>query len=566
MSFRCTTCNGSMVFDIASQQMKCLHCGSICAPEAFRVRDTASPAQAETDHTLECPHCLAPLSEAERKGSSCPYCSGALPKMEEALSAPENLAVFLCENCGAELEGTEDSMIGHCPYCGSQSMVKNESREGKAVERIIPFKITRERCSELYQDFAKQIRYLPKDFKSSEHIQKFTGIYMPYYEYDGSFGEASLTGTKTVEEKARYDVVNTYSIPASIQGEYLRGAPFDASKYLDAEISRRAMPFDTTLEVDFHPAYLAGFYADASTVSPELYRSDAQGQAEKDVVGEIGAKVSEEHGIKLESSSSIETAVTGHHSVLFPMWFLTWRKENRVAYAVINGASGKVVSDLPLDLRAFWLGCGKLALVIFLLLELFFQPTPQLTSLVSLGAALCMGAGILYSTKTVYDKQMHTHDKGWNNGAPAEPEPHKAPKAKKPISEKKAGCLAGLLVWGTSALIILALLFSYLVNLNLLALFVPVVTLAFTIYAAKKVFTWQKSIRERQGGISITILLLTVVLNSLIVFLSPASDLWYYLGDGLCIAGLILSSLGMIGLYNVGTTRPLPKLFDRSEV
>jgi hypothetical protein len=122
------------------------------------------------------------------------------------------------------------------------------------------------------------------------------------------------------------------------------------------------------------------------------------------------------------------------------------------------------------------------------------------------------------------------------------------------------------MVWGISALIILAVLFSVLVDRSLPALFVPVATLAFTIYAAKKVFTWQKSIRERQGGISIAILLLTVVLNPLIVFLSPASDLWYYLGDGLCIAGLVLSSLGMISLYNVGTTRPLPKLFDRSEV
>ena len=108
-----------------------------------------------------------------------------------------------------------------------------------------------------------------------------------------------------------------------------------------------------------------------------------------------------------------------------------------MAYAVINGASGKVVSDLPLDLRAFWLGCGKFALVLFLLLELFFQPTPQLTSLISLLAALCMGGGIVLSTRTVYDKQMHVHDKGWNNGATAEPEP---PKASRPAKEKKPLC------------------------------------------------------------------------------------------------------------------------------
>lgn len=564
MAFRCMDCNGSMVFDIASQEMKCLHCGSTCAPAAFRVRDTAATTQRETEkQALDCPHCLALLSEEARENGSCPYCGGTLPGDEEVLSKAEDLAVFLCQNCGAELEGAEDSMIAHCPYCGSQSMVRNQSREGGTVERIIPFKITRERCAELYQNFAKKIRYLPKDYKSAEHIQKFTGIYMPYYEYDSSFGEATLTGTKTVEEHARYDVINTYSIPAQIQGEYLRGAPFDASKYLDDEISQRSMPFDTTLEVDFHPAYLAGFYADASTVSPELYLTDACAQTEKDMVGEIGAKVSEEHGIQLEPSSKIETTVTDHHSVLFPLWFLTWRKENRVAYAVINGASGKVVSDLPLDLRAFWLGCGKFALVIFLLLELLFQPTPQLTSLVSLGAALCMGAGILYSTKTVYDKQMHVHDKGWNNGASVQPHP---PKEKKPRSEKKAGCLARLLVWGGAAIIIMAVFFSVLVERSLAALFVPVATLAFTIYAAKQVYTWQKSIEERDGSISITVLLVTVVLNSVIVYLSPASDLWYYLGDALCIVGLVLSSLGMIRIYNVGTTRPLPKLFDRNEV
>lgn len=561
MAFRCTQCNGSMVFDIASQQMKCQHCGSTCAPQDFRFRDAAVSALSE-DSAQACPHCSAPLSEEDWTLKACPYCGGTLPErgaLPEQRTA-DALAVFLCQNCGAELEATEDSLIGLCPYCGAQSMVRDTTREGSAVERIIPFKITRERCGELYADFTKKVRYLPRDFRDAQHLQSFTGIYMPYYEYDADFGQAALTGTKTAEQHVRYDVVNTYSLPLELEGAYLRGAPFDGSKYLDDEISRRAMPFDTTQEVVFHPAYLSGFYADASTVPPELYEEDARKQAEQDVMGEAEAKVSEAHGIKLESSSTLETTVTDHHSVLFPLWFLTWRKGDRVAYAVINGVSGKVVSDLPLDLRAFWLGCGKLALVIFLLLELLFQPTPQLTSCVSLGAALCMGAGIVHSTKTAYEKQMHVHDKGWTGGSPP-PEPQK--QEPKKGGWKLRGCL---IIAGITALFLLIPAIMVLRQDSSAAPYLAVITPVYTIFAAYRVFSWQKHLQEKDGGAAILLLLVTVVLNVAILLISPVSDLWYYAGDALCIAGLVLSSFGMLRMYNVGTTRPLPRLFDRGEV
>lgn len=575
MAFRCSKCNGSMVFDIASQQMKCKHCGSTCAPEAFSVRDTASSIATET-HGIEseCPHCSASLSEQERAGIFCPYCGGILPTesaVQTTAEEAEELSVFLCQNCGAELEATEDSLIGLCPYCGGQSLVKNEGRGGSKVERIIPFKITRERCSELYQDYAGKVLYLPKDFRNSEHLQNFIGIYMPYYKYDVVFQDTTLSGTKT-EEKTSYDLVHTFSIPVEIEGDYLKGAPFDGSKYLDDELSRYLMPFDTTMEVEYHPAYLSGFYADATTVSPDLYTSDARTQAEKDVVGWIDGKVSEEHGIHLSSASKLGGTVTDHHSVLFPMWFLTWRKESRVAYAVINGVSGKIVSDLPLDMGAFWLGCGKLVLLLFLLLELFFQPTPQLTSMISLGAALCMGAGIMLGTKTVYEKQMHINDKGWKNGAssdiPIKKKPSKkkkTPKQEKPLSDKSITVIANIIVWG-SVVILIALMFLDDAGWNVTGWIMAVLTLLFTIFAAKKVYFWQNYIKQKDGGIAIVILLLTVLVNAAVMIFSPASDLWYYAGDAICIVGLVVSSFGMLRIYNVGTTRPLPKLFDRKEM
>ena len=81
MAFRCTNCNGDIRFDIESQLMKCDHCGSTFDPDSFRVRNVS----------------------------------------DEEVLQDQGLTLFLCSGCGAELQGTEESEVGFCPYCGGQS-------------------------------------------------------------------------------------------------------------------------------------------------------------------------------------------------------------------------------------------------------------------------------------------------------------------------------------------------------------------------------------------------------------------------------------------------------------
>ncbi len=65
--------------------------------------------------------------------------------------------------------------------------------------------------------------------------------------------------------------------------------------------------------------------------------------------------------------------------------------------------------------------------------------------------------------------------------------------------------------------------------------------------------------------IAAIIVLAAVLINAATVIISPVDDIWYYLGDALCILFLIAASVVMIRVYNIGTTRPLPKLFGRNE-
>ena len=72
MAFRCENCNGSVTFDVASQQMKCAHCGSSFPPESFRVRDEGT-ADGGTDLTVfRCGGCGADGGKQRRCLPSSP--------------------------------------------------------------------------------------------------------------------------------------------------------------------------------------------------------------------------------------------------------------------------------------------------------------------------------------------------------------------------------------------------------------------------------------------------------------------------------------------------------------
>lgn len=519
--FRCPRCGGEAVFDAATQTVRCPYCESIFDPEEFDVKNESAE-----------------------------------------VNVPEaGMALFTCGGCGAELQGTEDSIVGFCPYCGGQSMLKREGETRRAAEKILPFQISREECAERYKKHAGKARYLPKELTRPEHLESFVGIYMPYYEYDVEIGGMNITGTKTVEHNSRYDVVNTYRIDASVEGSCT--VPFDASRYLDDEIAERTLPFDMTKARPFDASYLSGFYADASTVPAETYYQDAAEAAASDVIDAVGEQIYAREGITVDKpESTVEAKTRGFRTLLLPMWFLTWRKGDRVAYAVVNGESGKVVSDLPVDMGRFAIGCVLIAAALFAVLELFFQPTPLLTSVISLLAGIVMASAVKSGARRVFEKQTHANDKGWTHGAEVSAQPEPAGEKKK-VKKKKSGIPA--FVW---VFIAIAAAYYVLNDTGFSAGLPQMIAAAAVVYLLielRGVARWQKQIPEKQPIRAILLVFLGVLLNAAIVFISPVNDAWYYLGDAACILILILASVSMTRLYNIGTTRPLPKLFDRKE-
>ena len=239
---------------------------------------------------------------------------------------------------------------------------------------------------------------------------------------------------------------------------------------------------------------------------------------------------------------------------LFPVWFLTWRKDDRVAYSVMNGQSGKIAVDLPVDKKQFFLFSALAAVVLFLILSLipaFLQPMTM--------AALCAVLLVLSSQilnrelREIRLQEQHVYDYG------SEAEQKKA-KPKKAT----ASCLGSVLFYVYCGIMAVAAFGTTIGSDGSVG---PVFLLALIgqIVLTVKLIRNAGGMRNKSGLLP-AVLAPVILLFGSYVGVNPEvfpNDAWYYgLATG-CLAGILVNALFVIGRYNDLATRPVPNFFRR---
>ena len=334
--YACPNCGGNLKFDIPSQQLACEYCHTQADPYSFEDKDEKSFANKEYEVT-----------------------------------------VFSCPQCGGEIVSTDNSAAEFCTFCGASTILHSRLRNEKRPGYIIPFKQTKEDCKNAYGKLMKKAIFAPDALKDPKYIDGFRGIYMPYWAfYVEQQGTFEMDGKKT-RRRGDYIITDHYDLKGEVEG-YYKGLSYDASSSFDDNISEKLAPFDVKGMKAFTPAFLSGFYADTADVDSENYRAEAENFAIEETVKKINA-APEFAGIL--DKGSVRSGDLGTHtkevdSTMFPVWFMSYRNGGRVAYATVNGQTGKVVTDLPVDNRKYLWGSLALAVPIFLLLNLFFTLMP----------------------------------------------------------------------------------------------------------------------------------------------------------------------------------------------
>lgn len=329
----CPNCGGEVRFSIESQDMECQSCKTHFDPKNYN----QTPEGMETD--------------------------------------VYKTQVFTCPNCGAEIESTDLSATGFCAYCGSAVVFESRVKEEKKPQKIIPFQITKEQCKKIYLNKIRSFYYRKNDLEDSAYLERFVGFYLPYWLYNFAFHEKLQLEGRKQYQSGNYSIKEDYALSGFLQGE-VDGIPFDASLRFDDNISGVIAPFSKEKMQEFSPNYLLGFYSEISDTEEQSYVGEAFAFLGEEVGRElIGANGFHSPDILLKKPfypDAIEKTVSVDRA-MFPIWFLSYKKGDRIAYAVVNGETGKIYCDIPIEERKFYQASFLLAIPIFIVLNLFFQ-------------------------------------------------------------------------------------------------------------------------------------------------------------------------------------------------
>ena len=534
-----------------------------------------------------CPNCSGNLSfDIASQKLMCDYCKTQLDpyEYEKTRDAEENdmfgVTVFTCPQCGGEIMTTNVTAAGFCTYCGASTILDSRMSSEKRPAHIIPFTRTKEDCRKAYSSLVRKALFAPRELRDPEFLDRFRGIYIPYWVYNYSFGgNMDLTGIKSYR-RGDYKITEHYRLSGEVSADY-KGLTHDASSSFDDNVAAGIAPFEAAKLQPFTPSILCGFYADAPDVDSSVYEEDILDAISEDSISRLsGAPVYRDAGVRMPSTGEFKGKLRGPYlnvreekpvCAYLPVWFLTYRKNDRVAYAVMNGSTGKITADLPVEPVKYLLGSILLAIPIFAVLAFFFTMTGQMVLTAS--SVLALISLVFYGTEiaAISKKDSRSGDKGFRSDSADSTADTKTESVDGKKIVSRFSRIGGTLIWVAAVIFIVIPRFLDILgrlvtdHLHLtvfkiyggisLALLLGAVIYAFS--GAKTEMAKKNLLLHALGSI------LAVIASAAVLIWNPVSDLWFYGGSILAAVGVCLTFMGIIGKYNILATRPLPTFYDR---
>ncbi|MBE6914646.1 MAG: hypothetical protein E7472_06940 [Ruminococcaceae bacterium] len=337
-NYKCPACGGPLQFSNETQDLMCEYCEShfpVAEVEAmFEQKNAAAVAAAEkqTDTAWE-------MEGGEGWGAD-----------------GDKMSAYSCPSCGAELICDKTTAATSCPYCGNPSIVPGQFDGALKPDLVLPFRLDKEAAKAALRNHYKGKKLLPAAFADENHIEEIKGVYVPFWLFDGKAeGDLQYEGTRSHTRETHNERITTtehYSIRRAGTVEFEK-IPVDASSKMPDAHMDAIEPFDYVDLKPFSMAYLPGFLADKYDVSVEGSAARVQERIENTVREALREScVGYETVNYVGGSIGVERGKV--HYALLPVWMLSTKWNGQNFLFAMNGQTGKLIGDLPIDKGRFW--------------------------------------------------------------------------------------------------------------------------------------------------------------------------------------------------------------------
>ena len=343
----------------------------------------------ETINSYKCPCCGAPLVFGGNE-LRCDSCDNTFPvetmqQMTEGMAeaggeskydwenyqprsyedtSEINLANYNCPSCGAQITGDDTLGSTVCPYCGQSTIVKGQFEGTLRPDYIIPFKVDKKAAMTAFEADFKNAPFLPDEFKSKKKIEEMAGVYVPFWMFDC---DCDAYITYNAERVTRWSDSN-YNYTKTDYFKLFRAGsvgfaniPVDGSKKADDAYMEAVEPYNYEDAVDFNGAYLSGYLADKYDVSAEESIERANERVKNSTIAAFNDTTGMFQMVTPDESRVSFSNGKIRYSLL-PVWMLNIKYLDKMYQFAINGQTGKVVGNYPVDegkkKKFFWKVAG----------------------------------------------------------------------------------------------------------------------------------------------------------------------------------------------------------------
>ena len=331
--YKCPCCGGAIEFDSNAQKMKCPYCDS-----EFEVE------------TLE--GYRKDLEEEPQENMTWDTAAGGQWTQEEA----EGLRSYTCNSCGGQIVADATTGATACPFCGNPVIMTGHFAGALKPDLVIPFKVDKKGAINILKGYYKGKTLLPKVFKNENHIKEVKGLYVPVWLFDAD-ADAYMRFKATKirhwsDSNYEYTETKYYSVVrAGVIG--FDNVPVDGSTKMDDALMESIEPYNIAEAVDFHTAYLSGFLADKYDVDAQESIERANERIKRSATEAFSNTVQGYSTVTTEASTvSLQNGRARY--ALYPVWILNTTWKGKTFQFAVNGQTGRIAGNLPMDKGAFW--------------------------------------------------------------------------------------------------------------------------------------------------------------------------------------------------------------------
>lgn len=310
VSYKCPNCGGGLMFDPESGQYKCEYC----------------------------------LSEFNQE---------KLDEMTPKTESSQTAMLYHCPSCGAEIVTDETTAATFCFYCHNPVVLSGRLEGQYHPDYVLPFAVNREKAVEIFTDWVKKKRYVPKAFFSEEQIEKMTGVYFPYWLYsckvDGMLDAEGVKLRTWIAGNLQYTETQKYEIRRDGHMKINR-VPRNALKKADRLLAEGVLPFNMKELRPFSMGYLSGFVAEKRDMERQEFAQELTKEVTSFAASGLQSSVAGYQKVSvMKKSTDIRNEKWQY--ALMPVWTLTYKDhKGKICYFACNGQTGKICGQLPVDM------------------------------------------------------------------------------------------------------------------------------------------------------------------------------------------------------------------------